>query len=114
MTAVSTYIRVFAVALLALSCAEAASAADMDKMAMPSPSAKQAHGVGVVKQVDLAAGTIVISHEPIKELSWPAMTMMFKVADPSLLKNVSKGNKVQFTLEEQHSATVVTALKVSR
>lgn len=109
----SKYIRVFAVALLAVSFAEAALAADMDKMAMPTPSARQVHGVGVVKQVDLAAGTIVISHEPIKELNWPAMTMMFKVADPSLLQNVSKGNKVQFTLEEQHSAPVVTELKVT-
>ena len=74
-----------AVAVLALGLAGVAAAADVQ-------------GTGVVKAVDAKAGTVTISHEPIKALGWPAMTMPFKVASPALLEKVAVGRKVQFTL----------------
>jgi Cu(I)/Ag(I) efflux system periplasmic protein CusF len=95
----------------------AAIAADMQDMkgknvAMTKPAADQAHGIGVVKAVDLQVGTVTIAHEPIKSFEWPAMTMKFKVVDPAMLKNVATGNKVKFTLQGQDMMkTTVIALE---
>lgn len=83
----------------------------MNNMNMKSmPAAKTAHGVGVVKAVDAKAGTITLSHQPIKELNWPAMTMTFKVAKPELLKDVTVGEKVHFNLQGSDMDQVVTAI----
>ncbi|MGE0114974.1 MAG: copper-binding protein [Steroidobacteraceae bacterium] len=77
----------------------AADMKDMKDMNMSRPAADQAQGVGVIKAVDLQAGTVVIAHEPIKSFDWPSMTMKFKVADPALLTGIAVGNKVSFTLQ---------------
>lgn len=58
-------------------------------------------GVGIVRSINLKAGTITLAHEPIKALKWPAMTMPFKVSDPALLKTVAVGGKVRFQLQGQ-------------
>jgi Cu(I)/Ag(I) efflux system protein CusF len=39
-----------------------------------------------------------LQHGPIAALSWPAMTMSFK-ADSALLKTVTVGEKVSFTVK---------------
>lgn len=72
----------------------------------------QSHGVGVVQSVDTAGGRVTIAHEPIKELNWPAMTMGFKVSDPTLLQSVKTGNKVEFMLQGKDMSAVITMLKV--
>jgi len=68
-------------------------------------------GTGVVKSVDAAAGKLTISHDPIKAISWPAMTMGFKVADPKILAGLSAGKKIQFTLKGKDDPTI-TQVKV--
>jgi len=78
-----------------------------DMPAATKPAAKQIMGMGVVKSVDASKGTVTITHEPIKELNWPAMTMGFKVADPALLKNATVGRKVEFALEDRGGPTIV-------
>ena len=70
-----------------------------------------AMGKGVVKAIDANSGTVTISHEPIAALSWPAMTMAFKVAQPDLLKGVAVGNKVEFALHGKDMSAVITSLK---
>jgi Cu(I)/Ag(I) efflux system protein CusF len=57
--------------------------------------------VGVVRAIDAKAAKITLAHEAIPALKWPPMTMAFKVADPSLLKGLSVGTKVRFTLQGQ-------------
>lgn len=74
-----------AVVVMALCLAGAALAADIV-------------GTGVIKAVDTRAGALVIAHEAIPALGWPAMTMPFKVTDPKLLAKAPTGRKVQFTL----------------
>lgn len=56
------------------------------------------HATGVVTKVDTAAGRITLSHDAIRTLSWPAMTMGFPVKDRKLLQGVSVGEKVDFDL----------------
>jgi Cu(I)/Ag(I) efflux system protein CusF len=54
---------------------------------------------------------VTIAHEPIAALSWPAMTMAFKVAQPDLLKDVAVGSKVEFMLHGKDMSAVITSLK---
>lgn len=69
-----------------------------------------AQGVGVVKAIETAKGTITLQHEAITAIGWPAMTMAFKVASPTLLKGVKIGDKVQFGLHPAGMASTVTSI----
>ena len=71
-------------------------------------------GVGVVKAVDTAKGSITLQHEAIAAIGWPAMTMPFKVASPGLLTHVKVGDKVQFTFHQASAGSTVTAIKVAK
>lgn len=66
---------------------------------------------GVVKKVDAAKGTATIAHGPVKELSWPAMTMAFKVKDRALLDKLAVEKKVAFTLAQEGKDYVITAVQ---
>ena len=66
---------------------------------------------GVVKAVDTRAGALVIAHDPIPALGWPAMTMPIKVTDPKLLGQAAVGAKVQFVLADGKEPKI-SALKV--
>jgi Cu/Ag efflux protein CusF len=69
-----------------------------------------AQGVGVVKAIDTATGMITIQHQAIASIHWPAMTMTFKAAPPSLLNSVKVGEKVHFTLHPAGKDSTVTAI----
>jgi len=69
--------------------------------------------VGVVKQVDVTAGTVTIAHEAIAGLNWPAMTMTFSVKDKALFDKLAVDRKVQFTVAKQGAAYVVTSVRPS-
>ncbi|MEO8313401.1 MAG: copper-binding protein [Pseudomonadota bacterium] len=85
---------------------------DMKGMDMSAPASSAGpQGTGVVKSVDVAGGKVTLSHDPIKAINWPAMTMGFKVADPKLLDGLASGKKVQFTMKSQEDSTI-TAIKV--
>ena len=74
-----------------------------------APADKMAKGVGVVKAIDMAAGTITLDHEAIPQAGWPAMTMGFKIA-PALLDGVAIGDHVAFDLKLHDGAGEVTAI----
>ncbi|MDE1988856.1 MAG: copper-binding protein [Betaproteobacteria bacterium] len=82
----------------------------MSKDGMMSEKTTTAHGVGVVKAIDLQQHKITFSHGPISEYNWPSMTMTFKVADPKLLNGVSVGQQVAFDLEGDSRAPTVTGI----
>ena len=79
---------------------------------MHETKAADAQGVGVVKAIDTAKGTITLQHEAIGSIHWPAMTMPFKAASPDLLKVAKVGDKVQFTLHPAGMASSVTSITV--
>ena len=74
-----------------------------------APADKMAKGVGVVKAIDKAAGTITLDHQAIPEAGWPAMTMGFKIA-PALLDGIAVGDKVVFDLKLHDVSGEVTAI----
>jgi hypothetical protein len=57
--------------------------------------------VGVVQAIDPASNRMTIAYEPVEALSWPAGSMPFVVAEPTLFKGVSVGEKVRFRMESQ-------------
>ena len=86
---------------------QAASAA----AAPAAPAAVGHKGQGSVDGIDLAAGTVSLNHDAIESLRWPAMTMEFKVANPSLLKDLKPGAPVAFEfVERQPGEWVITSL----
>lgn len=63
-----------------------------------SQSAQQpAHTAqGTVNAIDQAAGTVNISHGPVASANWPAMSMTFKLANPSAASGIAPGQRVDF------------------
>lgn len=60
------------------------------------------HAVGTLDTIDTAAGTVTINHGPVASLKWPAMTMDFKVANPSLVAGLKPGAKVSVEFVERN------------
>ncbi len=71
-----------------------AAIAGFDKVS-PGDTAKPASAShkaeGTLKAIDAAAGTVSVSHDPVASLGWPAMTMDFVLANPSLLGEAAAG-----------------------
>ena len=91
-----------------------AAVAGFGQSAQPSrPAAEAGHrALGVVDSLDAQAGTLMIRHEPIASLKWPAMTMEFAVANPSLLTAMTPGAAIEFDfVERQPGEWVITAVK---
>ena len=60
-----------------------------------------AHGTGTVNSVDPAQRKINLSHQPMPDIGWPAMTMDFPVAPSVDLKGIKPGSRVDFTIKQQ-------------
>jgi Cu(I)/Ag(I) efflux system protein CusF len=85
---------------------------NMDKKTKGKAAKAATHeAVAVVKSVDAANGKVTLSHEPIKSLNWPAMTMAFAVKDKTLLEKLTVGNKVDVEFKKQDSDYVITKVK---
>jgi Cu/Ag efflux protein CusF len=91
----SQFVKLFAISLIISMFLSTAWAADQ-------------HSVkGVVNAVKLTAGKLTISHGPITGLGMGAMTMDFKVYDPAMLDEVSKGHEIAFVLEQDKAGSLV-------
>lgn len=66
---------------------------------------------GKVTKVDEAAGKITIAHDAIPNLQMDAMTMVFKAADPAVLKDVKPGDAIQFTADKVNGQLTVTEIE---
>jgi RND family efflux transporter MFP subunit len=68
-------------------------------------------GQGTVEAVDASSGTVSLNHGAIASLGWPAMTMEFKAANASLLKDVKPGTRVGFEFVERGAGEwVITSI----
>ncbi len=83
------------------------------KMTMPATPSKEMsyQAKGVVKSIDTTAQTIMMAHDPIPALGWPAMTMGFKVRDKASLTSVAVGKAVSFDLVKEGSSFVITRIQ---
>ena len=96
----------FATAVLSLSLVLAAATA----------FAQAAMVKGEVKKIDAGAGKITLTSGPIKSLDMDEdnMTMVFRVQDPAMLKQVKVGDKVQFAAGRVNGEIAVTSLQKSK
>ena len=69
---------------------------------------------GEVRKVDKSAGKITLRHGEIKNLDMPPMTMVFVVADKTMLDQVKAGDKVQFRAANQDGRMTVTEIQTGK
>ena len=70
---------------------------------------------GEVKKIDEGAGKITLKHGPAKSLGMDEpMTMVYRVKDPAILKQVKVGDKVSFEAESVDNRYTVTKLQKTK
>jgi Cu(I)/Ag(I) efflux system protein CusF len=69
---------------------------------------------GEVRKVDKDAGKITIKHGPLTNLDMPAMTMVFRARDPSLLEQVKPGDQINFVASRAGGQITVTNIQVKK
>ena len=70
---------------------------------------------GEVKKIDESAGKVTLKHGPAKSLGMDEpMTMVYRVKDPAMLKQVKVGEKVEFEAEDANGAITVTRLQKAK
>ncbi|MCT9000323.1 copper-binding protein [Chelativorans intermedius] len=66
---------------------------------------------GEIKKIDTAQKKLTIKHEELKNLGMPAMTMVFVVADDTLLEKAKAGQPIEFVAERVNGRLTVTEIK---
>jgi Cu(I)/Ag(I) efflux system membrane fusion protein len=74
-----------------------------------APGPKRFTVRGVVDEV--SPTEMILTHDAVPELKWPAMTMPFKLASPEIAKAVKPEQQVRFTFEQKGSDFVITAIE---
>jgi Cu/Ag efflux protein CusF len=70
---------------------------------------------GEVTKVDESAGKITIKHGPMKKFDMEGgMTMVFRAADPAMLKQVKPGDKVKFEADKVSGQFTVTKIEKAK
>jgi Cu(I)/Ag(I) efflux system periplasmic protein CusF len=67
---------------------------------------------GEVRKVD--GDKITLKHNEIKHLDMPAMTMVFKVANPASVAKLQPGDKVRFSAEKVGGQYTITRLEAAK
>ena len=86
------------------------TAATLAFLIVALPAAAQSVS-GTVTKVDEPQGKLTINHGPIKNLDMDAMTMVFRAADPAMLKKVKANDKVKFDVERINGQFTVTRIE---
>ncbi len=90
---------------------------------MTAPAAAPAAGKGQIvhrargklDDVDAKTGALLISHEPVPSLKWPAMTMEFAAANDAVAKAAQPGAAIEFEfVERKPGEWVVTQIEARR
>ena len=66
---------------------------------------------GVVKKVDLNAKKVTVSHEELKSLEMPAMTMVFRTANSEMLASLKDGQTIEFVADRVNGKLTITEVK---
>ncbi|GAA6143514.1 copper-binding protein [Hydrogenophaga sp. 5NK40-0174] len=99
------------IAIGALSLSALAHAEDPVAPAAATASDKLPWVDGTVRKVDTAQGKITLKHGEITNLDMPPMSMVFKVADPSMLEGIKPGDAVQFQASEVQGAYTAVQIR---
>jgi Cu/Ag efflux protein CusF len=81
----------------------------------PVASAQSELVDGTVTKIDTPAGKMTIRHGPIKKFDMDdGMTMVFRVADPAMLKSVKAGDKIKFEADRVNGQFTVMRIQKAR
>lgn len=84
----------------------------MDMTAKPAAGAQTTHEAkGTVKKINAKTGYVTIAHGPVNSLSWPPMTMSFKVKDKATLDKLAVDKKIDFGFVKEGDDYVVTKVQ---
>ena len=79
------------------------------------PMAAAAMSDGEVRKIDKETGKITIKHGPLKKFDMDeGMTVVFRAADPAMLKAVKAGDKVKFVPERVNGQFTVTRIEKAK
>ena len=83
---------------------------------LSAPSYSQSTMVdGQVTKIDESAGKITLKHGPIKKFDMDdGMTMVFRVHDPAMLKQVKVGDKIKFEADKVNGQFTVMKLQKAK
>jgi RND family efflux transporter MFP subunit len=74
----------------------------VDRAATGPAGASVSHRAqGTVESIDAKANTVSVEHGPVPSIKWPAMTMEFSFANPSLAGSARPGAKIAFEFVER-------------
>lgn len=82
--------------------------------AVAQAPAAAARADGEVRKIDKDQGKLTLRHGPLPNLDMPAMTMVFRVADPKMLDALKEGDKVQFTADKVNGAITITSIQAAK
>lgn len=74
-------------------------------------AAAQEYTAGEVTKIDEKQKKLTIRHEELSNLDMPAMTMVFVVAEDSMIEEVKVGQKIEFTADRVNGRITVTDIK---
>lgn len=80
-------------------------------MAVPSHAEQPTWTKGTVKKVDSEQGKVTIRHEEITHLEMPSMTMIFRVADASMLERLKPGQEGEFYFVKEKGRMMIKQVK---
>ncbi len=69
---------------------------------------------GQVTKVNAAENKITVRHGPIKNLDMDAMTMVFRVKDPAMTKQVKAGDKIKFEADRVDGQITIIKIQKSK
>jgi Cu/Ag efflux protein CusF len=78
---------------------------------LPVTAARAEMADGQVTKIDAGAGKMTLRHGPIKNLDMDSMTMVFRVKDPAMLKQVKVGDKVKFEADRVNGQITVIRIE---
>ena len=83
-------------------------------LGIPPMANAQTPADGEVTKIDATAGKITMRHGPIKNLDMDAMSMVFRVQDPAMLKGLKVGDKVKFEADRVNGQITVIKLQKTK
>ena len=69
---------------------------------------------GQVTKIDQSASKITLKHGPLKKFDMDGMSMVFRVQDPAMLKQVKVGDKVKFEADKINGQFTVTKMQKAK
>ncbi|MGD9868023.1 MAG: copper-binding protein [Hyphomicrobiales bacterium] len=80
-------------------------------LSLTGASVAQEYTSGEVTKIDAAQKKLTIKHGELTKLDMPAMTMVFVVAEDSMIEEVTVGQRIEFTADRVNGRITVTDIK---